>query len=304
MFIAGSAALVLLGLAGEALAAGGLSASGLISFMLYAALLTRPVAALADVWGRTQVARGILARLSRVLGERVETGGNRPMARAKGRIAVETVHFSYSGRPPALSGIDLNIAAGECVALTGANGAGKTTLTALMMGLMAPGAGRITLDGQDIATLRLRDLRRQFGHVPQRPLLFNGTIRDNIAFGLPGATEAEIVAAARDAQADAFIRSLPEGYDTLIGDAGVRLSGGQSQRVALARALIKDPPVLVLDEATAMYDLEGESAFVAAAATAFRGRTVILITHRPATLALARRTLVLDGGRLVQKAAA
>lgn len=303
-FIAGSAALILLGLAGEALAAGGLSASGAISFMLYAALLTQPVAALAGVWGRTQVARGVLARLSSVLGEQIETGGDRPMARAKGRIAVEDVHFSYPGRPPALTGINLDIEAGECVALTGANGAGKTTLTALMMGLMASGSGRITLDGEDIAALRLRDLRRQFGHVPQRPLLFNGTIFDNIAFGLPGASEEQVTAAARDAQADAFIRSLPEGYDTLIGDAGVRLSGGQSQRVALARALIKDPPVLVLDEATSMYDLEGESAFVAAAATAFRGRTVILITHRPATLALAHRILVMDGGQLAEKAAA
>jgi ABC-type multidrug transport system fused ATPase/permease subunit len=302
--VTASAALILLGLAGEALAAGALTASGAISFMLYAALLTRPVAALSHVWGRTQAARGVLTRMSRVLGEKVETGGDRPLARARGAIAVEGLHFAYPGRPPVLSGIDLAIAAGECVALTGVNGAGKTTLTALMMGLMAPGQGRILLDGQDVATLRLRDLRRQFGHVPQRPLLFNGTIRDNIAFGLPGATGEHVEAAARAAQADAFIRELPAGYDTLIGDAGARLSGGQSQRVALARALIKDPPVLILDEATSMYDLEGESAFVAAAATALRGRTVILIAHRPATLALARRILVLDDGRLVQKAAA
>lgn len=299
-FVAGSAALILLGLADSAMAAGVLTAAGLISFMLYAALLTRPAASLADVWGRTQAARGVLARLSRVLGSAPETGGSTGLNRATGQLAVRDLHFSYPGRPPVLTGIDLDIAAGECIALTGTNGAGKTTLTALMMGLMTPGRGRVLLDGQDIATLRLRDLRRQFGHVPQRPLLFNGTIRDNIAFGHSSAGEVQIEAAARAAQADAFIRSLPDGYDTVIGDAGVKLSGGQSQRVALARAMIKDPPVLILDEATSMYDLEGESAFVEAAVTALSGRTVILITHRPATLALARRVLTLAGGKLTE----
>lgn len=297
-FITGAAALVLLGLAGDALARGGLTAASMISFLLYAALLTRPLSALANVWGRTQVARGVLARLSTVLDVPVETGGTRRLSRAQGAIAVRDLHFAYPGRPPVLTGLSLDVAAGEIVALTGANGAGKTTLTALLMGLMRPDAGAITLDGHDVATLDLHDLRRQFGHVPQRPLLFNGTIRDNIAFGHPDADAARIAAAARAAQAEHFIHALPDGYDTVIGDDGVRLSGGQSQRVALARALIKEPPVLILDEATAMYDLEGESAFVTAALTALKGRTVILITHRPATLALAHRILRLDGGRL------
>lgn len=297
-FVTGAAAVILLALAGKAVGGRDLSASGAVSFMLYAALLTRPMSALVDVWGRTQVVRGVLERLGRVLDLDIERGGAGQMDRARGEIAVADLRFAYPDRPEVLRGVDLQIAAGECVALTGANGAGKTTLTTLIMGLMQPSAGGITLDGIPVETLSLRDLRRQFGHVPQRPLLFNGTIRDNIAFGLPGASEAQVVAAARAAQADEFVRNLPDGYDTMIGDEGVRLSGGQSQRVALARALIKDPPLLILDEATSMYDLEGESAFVAAAETALAGRTVILITHRPATLALASRVLRLADGKL------
>lgn len=300
-FITGAAAVILLALAGQAVGGRDLTASGAVSFMLYAALLTRPMSALVDVWGRTQVVRGVLDRMGRVLDLDIETGGAGRIGRARGEIAVTDLHFTYPDRPEVLRGVDLRIAAGDCVALTGANGAGKTTLTALIMGLMPPSAGEITLDGIPVDTLALRDLRRQFGHVPQRPLLFNGTIRDNIAFGLPGAGEAQVVAAARAAQADDFVRTLPDGYDTMIGDEGVRLSGGQSQRVALARALIKDPPVLILDEATSMYDLDGESAFVAAAATALAGRTVILITHRPATLALAGRVLRLENGRLGER---
>ncbi|MBW7922114.1 MAG: ABC transporter ATP-binding protein [Rubellimicrobium sp.] len=301
-FITGAAAVILLALAGKAVGGRDLSASGAVSFMLYAALLTRPVSSLVNVWGATQVVRGVLDRMGRVLDLAVESGGTAHIGRAAGAVAVTGVHFAYPDRPPVLRGVNLQVGAGEWVALTGANGAGKSTLTALLMGLMAPDAGVIRLDGTDIATLDLRDLRRQFGHVPQRPLLFDGTIRDNIAFGLPGATDAQVVAAARAAQADDFVRSLPEGYDTMIGDEGVRLSGGQSQRVALARALIKDPPVLILDEATSMYDLEGESAFVSAAESALRGRTVILITHRPATLALASRVLRLEDGRLREMA--
>ncbi len=300
-FITGAAAVILLALAGQAVGGRDLTASGAVSFMLYAALLTRPMSALVDVWGRTQVVRGVLDRMGRVLDLDIETGGAGRIGRARGEIAVTDLHFTYPDRPEVLRGVDLRIAAGDCVALTGANGAGKTTLTALIMGLMPPSAGEITLDGIPVDTLALRDLRRQFGHVPQRPLLFNGTIRDNIAFGLPGAGEAQVVAAARAAQADDFVRTLPDGYDTMIGDEGVRLSGGQSQRVAFARALIKDPPVLILDEATSMYDLDGESAFVAAAATALAGRTVILITHRPATLALAGRVLRLENGRLGER---
>jgi subfamily B ATP-binding cassette protein MsbA len=164
------------------------------------------------------------------------------------------------------------------------------------MRLQTPQSGQIFIDGHDISQVSLHSLRRQIGVVPQHVLLFNGTLRDNIAYGRPGADAHAIQAAAQMAQAHDFITGLPQGYDTVIGDEGVRLSGGQRQRVALARALLKNPPILILDEATAMFDPEGERLFVQACRDTFRERTVILITHRPASLALADRVLRLGDG--------
>jgi ATP-binding cassette subfamily B protein/subfamily B ATP-binding cassette protein MsbA len=200
--------------------------------------------------------------------------------------------------------VDLDIPAGQIVALLGDNGAGKTTLINLLLRFYEPSSGTIRLDGEDITTLQLQHLRRQFGLVPQRPLLFNGTIRANIAFGLEGAGDAEIEQAARLAQAHHFVTGLVNGYDTEIGDHGVRLSGGQRQHIALARALLANPPVLVFDEATSMFDLDGESAFIASCEQALRGRTVILITHRPASLALAQRLLRVENGKVIEESSA
>lgn len=295
------AAVALLLLAGGRVAEGGMTQTDLFSFLLYAALLTRPVGALANLYGQLQTAKGTLARLQRVLAE-----GEEPGYAAKGRlqgrhgaIAFRDVCFAYPGRRETLQGVDLEIAKGEVIALTGENGAGKSTIVNLLLGFYQPGRGRITLNGVDIATLDIRRLREAIGYVPQRPLLFNGSVRENIAFGLEGVTEDELARAARLAQALPFIEDLPSGFETEIGDHGVRLSGGQRQRIALARALLKDPPILILDEATSMYDLEGEAAFIEACKTALVGRTVIIITHRPASLALADRTLHLDDGRIV-----
>ncbi|NCO87088.1 MAG: ABC transporter ATP-binding protein [Rhodobacterales bacterium] len=295
------AAVALLLLAGSNVQAGQMTPAQMVSFLLYAGLLTGPVASLADLYGQIQSTRGTLARLHDVLDAAPEPGADAPgrIGRSRGAVRYEGVVFNYPERAPALAGVTLDIRAGETVALTGANGAGKSTLIALLMRFFDPTAGRILLDGQDIAGLRLADLRRQIGVVPQRALLFNGTIFDNIAFGLDGAGVAQVEAAARLAQAHDFVMALPQGYATVIGDHGVRLSGGQGQRVALARALVKDPPILVLDEATSMYDLEGETAFVESCADALRDRTVILITHRPATLALADRVIALADGRIV-----
>ena len=298
-------ALAVIGLiliASQNLASDAKSTTELFSFLLYAALLTRPIGTLADLYGQFNGARGNLERLQSVLNEKPEPGYRTPggMQPCRGEIAFRDVWFFYPGRGETLQGFNLNVGAGEIVALTGENGAGKTTIIRMLLGFYFPQKGAVTLDGTDIRQINVQDLRRQIGYVPQRALLFNGTVRENIAYGLEGASDSQIEKAARLAQALIFIEKLPEGFNTIIGDHGVRLSGGQRQRLALARAILKDPPILVLDEATSMYDLEGEAAFVEACRSALAGRTVLLITHRPASLALADRAVEIIDGKIVE----
>ena len=269
------------------------SPADMVSFLLYAALLTRPVSALADVYGQTRQAGGALQRLKQVLTEAPEPFAQHGHAlqSVRGEIEFRDVVFAYPGRPPVLDRFDLHIRAGETVAITGENGAGKSTLVHRLMCLHEPDAGRILIDGTDIASVSLASLRGQIGVVPQHVLLFNGSVRDNIGYGRTDADDAAVEHAARLAQAHDFIAKLPQGYDTLIGDQGVRLSGGQRQRIALARALLKDPPILVLDEATAMFDPDGEARFIEECRATLGGKTVLIITHRPASLALADRVV-------------
>jgi len=299
-FIAAAGIVLLLWLTGAELQGGRMTPAELVSFLLYAQLLTRPVAGLADVYGQTQTARGALSRLLAALEEPPEpaTDEGRPLQPVRGTIDFQDVSFAYPGRPAALDGVSLHIDAGETVAIVGPNGAGKSTLAHLLMRLHSCTKGRILIDGTDVSGVSLGSLRRQIGVVPQHVLLFNASVTENIAYGRPDATPGQVEAAARLARAHDFIVSLPEGYGTTIGDRGVRLSGGQQQRLALARALLKDPPILILDEATAMFDPQGEVEFLEGAREALAGRTVLLITHRPASLAIADRTVRMENGRI------
>lgn len=299
-FIAAAAVVGLLLMAGQRIEQATLQPGELVSFLLYAAMLTRPVSALAGVYGQWQGTRGALQHLQQVLAEAPEpcNFGSVIPEKIRGELQFEHVAFAYPGRDPLFSDLNLQVSAGETIAIIGENGSGKSTLVQLLLRLQLPAAGRITLDGHDIATLDLHFLREQVALVSQQVLLFNGTVGANIGYARSGAGMDEVRQAAMLAQAHAFISKLPQGYDTVIGEQGVRLSGGQRQRLALARALLKQAPIVVLDEATAMFDPAAEVAILAECRRLFSHATVILITHRPASLALADRVLCLREGRL------
>ena len=299
--VGAGAVLLLLGVAGHLIVRQEIGVGELVSLFLYGLVLVNPISQLASVYGNTHSAIGTAQRLGEAMGaEREHDHGTRTALPREGDIHYEGIDFAYPGREYLLRDFHLTIAAGETVALTGVNGAGKSTLVHLLLRLLEPQAGRIRIGGVDIRDFSLAALRGQVGLVSQQVMLFNATVAENIAYGRADATREQVEAAARAARAHDFIAQLPQGYNTVVGDQGVKLSGGQKQRIALARALLKDPPILVLDEATAMFDPQGEAEFIAECHDSLRHRTVILITHRPASLALADRILRLEGGRLVE----
>jgi len=223
-----------------------------------------------------------------------------PLPEVKGAITLENVSFAYQGRSAAVRDVSIDIAPGEVVALAGPSGAGKTTVANLVPRLYDPTSGRVLIDGVDVRDVRPEDLRRHMSIVPQETLLFYTTVRENIAYGRPDASDEEVIAAARTAHAHDFIMQLPDGYDTQVGDRGTQLSGGQRQRIAIARAVLRNPAILILDEATSSLDSESEQAIHKALETALRGRTAIIIAHRLSTIRNADRILVMDQGRIVE----
>jgi ATP-binding cassette subfamily B protein len=283
---------------------GSLSLSDFISFNVLVLLLVMPLRTLGMWIGQAQRATASGERIFEVMDadeEVAEGPGATDLPPGPGRISYRGVRFEYAPGRPVLDGIDLEIEPGATVAVIGHTGAGKTTLAALVPRFYDVSEGSVELDGTDVRDVRLRSLRSQIGVVSQDPFLFSATVRENIAFGRPDATDEEIEHAARLAQAHDFIEALPEGYETVIGERGITLSGGQRQRVAIARALVIDPRVLIFDDATAAVDATTEAKIKQGLREAMQGRTTIIIAHRLSTISLADEIIVLDGGRLAAR---
>ncbi|WP_132536303.1 ABC transporter transmembrane domain-containing protein [Rhizobium sp. PP-F2F-G48] len=286
--------------------AGTISPGTLGQFLLYSVFAAGSLGALSEVWGELSQAAGAAERLRELLQERpdiAEPLHAKPLPQpAAGRVAFDGVHFSYPTRPQerSLKGLTLEVEPGQTVAIVGPSGAGKSTLFSLLLRFYDPVSGAIRLDGVDIRALSPRDLRARLAIVPQDVTIFAATIHENIAFGTPGATRDAVEAAALAAQADGFIRAMPEAYDTPVGERGITLSGGQRQRIAIARAILKNAPVLLLDEATSALDAESETLVQTALDGLMRSRTTLVIAHRLATVLKADRILVMDQGRIVE----
>ena len=282
-----------------------MSAGTLVQFVFYALIGAGSVGALTEVWSEVQRASGGMSRINDLLGEvsglAVSAQPAQLATPVRGDLRIEHAVFHYPTRPdaPALEDFSLHVAPGETVALVGPSGAGKSTVFQLLLRFHDPQAGRVLLDGTDIRKLDPGDLRRSIALVPQDPVIFGTTARENLRYGKLDASEEQIEAAARSAEAHEFLSKLPGGYDSELGEHGARLSGGQQQRLAIARALLKDAPILLLDEATSALDAQSERAVQHALERLMEGRTTLVIAHRLATVLKADRIVVMDQGRIV-----
>jgi ABC-type multidrug transport system fused ATPase/permease subunit len=297
---------VIVWLGGRAHLHGELSAGDLTKFFLYTFMVAGSLADLASLWGALQRAAGATERLYAVIDTRAAIRNPeqpQPLPPGRGALRFDHVTFAYPARAahPVLRDFDLSVEPGEVVALVGPSGIGKSTVLALLFRFYDVTGGRITFDGVDLRELGLAELRQAMAMVAQEPVLFSGTIRENIAFGRDGATVEQIERAARDANAHDFISAFPQGYDTVIGERGVKLSGGQKQRIAVARAFLLDPRVLVLDEATSSLDSESEALVQQALARVMAGRTTLVVAHRLSTVRDADRIVVLDRGGVAEQ---
>ena len=284
--------------------AGELTTGDVVLFFAYITSLYNPMKGLARssyLFSKASVGAERISEVMSVRSEVTDREGALAVSRLKGDIEFRNVAFGYETGQIVLSHINLTIAAGEKVAIVGATGAGKSTLASLIPRFYDPSEGQVCIDGQDIRNYSLQSLREQISLVLQESLLFSGTIRDNIAFARPGASDKEIAAAAATANADEFIQWLPEGYETLVAERGTTLSGGQKQRIAIARAILRDAPILILDEPTSGLDAVSERTVMEALERAVVGRTTLIIAHRLTTVRLADRIVVLERGRIVEE---
>lgn len=304
-FVGFASVLLVIWFGGREVLAGRLTSGQLVAYILYLMFVIGPVAAMSGVFTQTQAALASAARVFAVLDtpvDHTEASATLPsLPPVSGRVTFERVGFAYAPDRPVLRDVSFNVAPGQVVALVGPSGAGKTTMLNLLLRLYERTSGGILLDGYDIASVNVVSLREQMAVVPQEPTLFSGSVADNIRFGRLDASDAEIEAAARAANAHDFVRALPQGYATVIGERGVKLSAGQRQRVAIARAILRNPRVLLLDEATAALDNVSEALVQDALNRLMRGRTTLVVAHRLTTVQGADRILALDHGEIVEQ---
>lgn len=296
---------VIIGLGAHAKQTGELTAGELTEFFLYTFLIAGAVAEIAGLWGSLQRAAGATDRLFAILDTVPSIRSPRtplPLPHGPGAVTFQGVSFVYPARPdvPVLTNVSLAIAPGTTLAIVGASGAGKSTMLQLLYRFFDPTAGDVTLDGANVRNLDLAELRRALAMVAQEPVLFSGTIAENIAYAKDHATQEDIERAAKDANAHNFIMSFPDGYQTVIGERGTKLSGGQKQRIAIARAVLANPRVLVLDEATSNLDAESEAAVQESLLRLMQGRTTIIVAHRLSTVRDAHRIVVMERGQLIE----
>lgn len=302
-FLAALAVTVIVWFGGYEVVEGRITAGALVAFLTYAVNLANPVKRISRVFGTLQQAMAAADRVFSLMDmpeDIVDKPGAKPLPKVTGSVKVENVSFSYGEDAPALRNISFEAKPGQMVAFVGPSGAGKSTIANLLPRFYDVTEGSIMVEGLDVRDVTLSSLREQIGIVPQETMLFSGSVWENIRYGRLDATDEEVVEAARAANADEFIRQLPEGYDTKLGERGVNISGGQRQRLAIARAILKDPQILILDEATSALDTESEKVVQAALDRLMVGRTSFVIAHRLSTVFGADRILVIDHGEIVE----
>jgi subfamily B ATP-binding cassette protein MsbA len=302
--IVGVVGVIMILIGGRAVLAGTMTIGGFVMYLAFTGMLASPLVQLASIGTQITEAFAGLDRIREIESMAAEDEGDAartPLPSIRGDVRFEGVDFEYKVGTPVLKAVSLTAPAGTTTALVGSSGSGKTTLIGLIMAFHRPTAGRIVIDGHDLASVRLRDYRSHLGVVLQDNFLFDGTVAENIAFSRPTATRAEIEQVSRIAHCDEFVDTFPQGYDTVVGERGVRLSGGQRQRVAIARAILASPGLLILDEATSSLDSESESLIQDGLRTLRQGRTTFVIAHRLSTIRSADQILVLEQGEIVER---